>query len=91
MSTRWKNVRDVPATQAYLAQCAKPEINHDLTVIPLGLRVKRYPAKWANGARKARLANRGDAPTTTHAARSADVIFRNGPHHATRALAARGW
>jgi hypothetical protein len=90
MSTRWKNVRDVPASKHYMAQCAKPE-NHELTVIPPGFRITKCAMKPARGATKKRLANRGDAPTNTHAARNDGVIFRNGPHHATRALAARGW
>lgn len=65
--------------------------DHTATVIPPGFRITQCKAMVAHGARKARYAARGDAPTSTHAAQSAKAIFANGPHHATRALAARGW
>ena len=88
------NARAMSQVDAIAAQFANvtPREPAYTNVVPAyNTRIVQGRAIWAAGARKARLSNRGDAPTTSHAAQSARVIFANGAHHATRALAARGW
>lgn len=53
--------------------------------------VKKYPAKVARGAYKPRMANRGDAPTTSHAANYTGRIVGKSQHDTVRSLAARGY
>jgi len=62
MSTRWKNVKDIPAIAPLANQIAKPETRRDNVIIPKGFHVKRLPARIANGAYKARGGMAG-APT----------------------------
>lgn len=63
----------------------------EVSPIPDGFRVKRYAAKVAMGARKPRMANRGDAPTTSHAANTTGRVCGQGQHQHVRNLAARGY
>jgi hypothetical protein len=91
MSTRWKNVALTLASTPLSAQIAKPESDRENTVIPAHFIVRMCPARVAQGARKSRLANRGDAPTMTHAARDTKTLARKANHNQIRAIAARGW
>ena len=58
---------------------------------------KRHVTKWARvapvakGARKPRMANRGDAPTTSHAANYTGRIVGTSQHDGVRRLAAKGY
>jgi len=58
---------------------------------------KRHVTKWtriapvAKGARKPRMANRGDAPTTSHAANYTGRIVGNSQHDAVRRMALKGY
>lgn len=90
MSTRWKNVALVPADRPLACQIAKPELHRE-SMVPPGYRVKRLPAKVARGAYKPKMANRGDAPTTSHAANRDGRIMGNSQHSSVRKLAARGY
>lgn len=65
--------------------------DHALTPIPPGFVVTKGPCKVAVGARKPRHANRGDAPTTSHAANNTGRVCGNSQHTHVRNLAARGY
>ena len=58
---------------------------------------KRCVTKWkratpvAKGARKPRMANRGDAPTISHAANRDGRIMGNSQHDAVRRMALKGY
>lgn len=56
-----------------------------------GFVIHRYAAKVARGAYKPKMANRGDAPTTSHAANRDGRIMGNSQHSSVRKLAARGY
>lgn len=88
------NARAVAAMGAITAQLATITLLEPATlntIVPVGFKVGRGKVMVARGAYKPRLANRGDAPTSTHAAQSGKVVFANSQHRATRALAYRGW
>jgi hypothetical protein len=65
----------VPVIEAYTAS---PDI-----------RVKRYPAKVARGARKAQTSARGDGPSMSHAAQTTGRVLATSRDN-IRAYAARG-
>ena len=60
------------------------------TVIPPNVKITRCAARVALGARKTRLAPRGDAPTLSHAARSTSQVYAYGYDREKRNRAARG-
>lgn len=62
-----------------------------VTVIPRDFPVTLCRAKVARGARKPQMANRGDAPTTSHAANNTGRVCGNSQHTHVRNLAARGY
>jgi hypothetical protein len=66
--------------------------DHENTPIPQGFIILRCPTRqpWISGKHK-RYANRGDAPTMTHAARDTKTLARKANHNQIRAIAARGW
>jgi len=53
--------------------------------------VTKCPTKIARNAYKKRLANRGDAPTDTHAARYTATVCKSSSHDGVRKLARKGW
>jgi hypothetical protein len=63
----------------------------NLTAIPQGFKVTMGRAKVAVGAHKPRMANRGDAPTTSHAAYYTGRVCGNSQHTTIRNLAAKGY
>ena len=59
--------------------------------IPAHMKITRLPARVAQGARKPKIANRGDAPTMGHAARYTKTVAAQADRRVIRSLAARGW
>lgn len=53
--------------------------------------IVKCPPKVARGAYKPRMANRGDAPTSTHAAQRTGVVCDRSQHEVVRVLAKRGY
>jgi hypothetical protein len=64
---------------------------HDVVEIPAHMRVTQLPARVAYGARKPKIANRGDAPTLGHAARDTKTVAAQADRRVIRSLAAIGW
>lgn len=82
---------ELNAITAQLASITLRTPRAENTVVPAGFRIARGLPMVARGAYKPKLANRGDAPTSTHAAQSAKVVFATAQHRNVRSLAARGW
>jgi hypothetical protein len=55
-----------------------------------GVKITKCPVRVANGARKQRMANRGDAPTLTHAIRTSGTIRGMSDRRALQAYASKG-
>lgn len=60
-----------------------------VTVIPAGFVITVCKPRQAYGAKKSRMANRGDAPTSSHAAHYTGHVTGNSQHTHTRNCAGK--